>query len=243
MAARLKWFAVLLSVILVGCVSSGGGQSEVDDDEVVESYLNLAKGYVQEGYAEKALKPLKRALEVQPWSAEAHSVLGLVYQVQGENVLAEQAFRKALSYEPDSGEINNNFGAFLFSQNRLDEAYRQFSRAAQDVNYESRSRTYENLGIVALRQGKRQQATGHFEKALRLNGNLPLARLELSSLLYEQGRKQDAWGHYQVFASLSRQNERSLALGMRLARANGDYSAAANYSLQLERLYPGARQP
>ncbi|MGI9276940.1 MAG: type IV pilus biogenesis/stability protein PilW [Endozoicomonas sp.] len=234
---------VLLSVALAGCVSSGGGQPEVDDAQVVESYLNLAKGYVQEGYTEKALKPLKRALEVQPRSAEAHSVLGLVYQVQGETSLAEQAFRKALSYEPDSGEINNNFGAFLFSQNRLDEAYRLFSRAAQDVNYESRSRTYENLGIVTLRQDKRQQAEGHFEKALRLNGNLPLARLELSSLLFEQGRKRDAWRNYQVFASLSRQNERSLTLGVRLARANGDHSAAANYALQLERLYPGARKP
>ena len=237
MAARLHLFAVLFSVILAGCVSTGDSPPKVDDAEVVTSYINLAKGYVQEGFSERALKPLRRALEVQPRSAEAHGVLGLVYQVQGETALAEASFRRALSLDPDSGELNNNFGAFLFSLDRLDEAYSRFFQASEDLNYESRSRTFENLGVVSLRQDKPQLAIEHFQKALRLNGSLPLARLELSELLFDQGQARDAWSHYQIFTQLSRQNERSLELGVRLAKANGDHSAAANYTLQLERQY------
>ena len=238
MSAGPKVVTVLLGMALAGCVSTGNSPSPVSDDQVAESYLNLAKGYVQEGYTEKALKPLRRALEVRPRSAEAYSVLGLVYQIQDEISLAEDAFRRALSLAPDSGEINNNYGAFLFSQNRLNDAYQQFYRASEDINYDRRSRAFENLGVVALRLGKRQLATEHFEKSLKLNGNLSRSRLELASLLHEQGKNREAWGHYQIFTSLSGQSERSLILGVRLAKANGDQSAAANYTLQLQRLYP-----
>lgn len=239
MAAKMKLCAVLLSVALTGCVSTGGNRTG-STDEAVNSYLDLARGYVQEGYTEKAIKPLRRALELQPRSANVYGTLGVVYQLQGENQLAEEAFKKALSLDQDASDIQNNYGSFLFSQGRLSEAYKAFEKAAEDVSYGSRSRAYENMGVVAQRQGRMSQAGDHFEKSLKLNGNLPRARLELASILYEQGKAREAWRHYQVFTQLSQQNERSLMLGIRLARANGDTSAAANYSLQLERLYPGS---
>ena len=123
----------------------------------------------------------------------------------------------------------------------MSDAYREFAKAAEDVRYGSRSRAYENMGLVALRQGRLPLASDHFEKALKLNGNLPRARLELASILDEQGRTREAWQHYQVYAQLAAgQNERSLKLGIRLARLNGDNNAAASYSLQLERLFPSS---
>ena len=139
-----------------------------------------------------------------------------------------------------AAEIHNNYGAFLYSQGRLNEAYRQFAIAADNVSYSSRSRAYENMGLVSQNLGRLSQARQHFEKALKLNGSLARARLELATILEEQGKSREAWGHYQVFTRLAGQNEQSLKLGIKLAKANGDSSAAASYSLQLERLYPSS---
>ncbi|AMO56034.1 type 4 fimbrial biogenesis protein PilF [Endozoicomonas montiporae CL-33] len=229
----------MLAVVLTGCVSTGGRQT--DENQAVRSYIDLARGYVQEGYTENAIKPLNRALEIQPGSSDVHAMFALVYQLQGENRLAEQSFRKALSLSSGSSEIHNNYGAFLFSQNRLSEAYRQFTLAGDDVRYPQRSRVFENMGLVALQQGQRDRARQNFEKSLKLNANLPRARLELASLFYEQGQYPLAWEHYQTFVTMSSQNERSLQLGIRLARANGDNSAAARYADELQRYYPNSK--
>lgn len=240
MSAKLKCIAVLLSALLTGCVTSGTDRS-VDGDQAVRSYLDLARGYIQQGYTERAVKPLNRVLEINPSSSEAYGMFGLLYQLQGEVPLAEKSFRKALSLNPDSAEIHNNLGAFLFSQNRLSEAYRNFGKAAADVRYGQRSRAYENMGRVALKRNQTRLARQNFEKSLKLNSNLPGAHLELAQLFYSEGQYLRAWGHYKTFTSLSAQNERSLRLGIRLARANGDKSAADSYARQLKRLYPNSR--
>ena len=93
MIAKLRISAVLFSIILSGCVSTGG-PGPVNEDDAVRSYLELARGYVQQGYTEKAIKPINRALEIQPRSADAFGMLGLVYQIQGEGSLAEDAFKR-----------------------------------------------------------------------------------------------------------------------------------------------------
>lgn len=240
MSAKLKICAVLLSAMLAGCMTTNSN-APANEDQAVRSYLDLARGYIQEGYTEGAMKPLNRALELQPKSVDVHGMLALIYQIQGEYQLSEQSFLKALSLSSGSADIHNNFGAFLLSQNRLSEAYRQFTLAGEDVRYSQRSRVFENMGLVALQQGQANLARQNFEKSLKLNSNLPRARLELASLLYEQSKYPQAWGHYQTFVTLSSQNERSLHLGVRLARANGDNSAAASYAKQLERLYPNSR--
>ena len=244
MGVKLKPAAWLLAVSigLTGCVSTSTSSVPVNQGKAVADYMNLAKGYVQGGYTERAVKPLNRALEIDPRSADVHGLLGMVYQIQGENSLAEKSFKTALSYNGQATDVRNNYGAFLFKQNRLSEAYRQFELASEDVSYPSRSRTFENMGVVALRQGNQVQAAQHFDKALRLNSSLPRATLELADLYFSQGNNRKAWQYYQRFIGLSQQNARSLWLGIQLARLNGEKDKVASYALQLERLYPGSKE-
>ena len=241
MGSRSNLMAIAITVLLTGCVSNTGPGPE-GRDKAVDNYMNLAKGYIQEGYTEKAIKPLNRALEIDSRSSDVYGLLGLVYQLQGEDRQAEKAFKKALFYNSDAADVQNNYGAFLFALGRLDEAYRQFSRAAENIDYEKRSRAFENMGVVAQRQGNDTLARKHFEKSLRLNGNLSRARLELASILKSQGDYRSAWSHYLTFTRQSRQNSRSLWLGVQLARVNGDRDAAASYALQLEHLYPQSKE-
>ncbi|MGB1271428.1 MAG: tetratricopeptide repeat protein, partial [Endozoicomonas sp.] len=142
MGGKLKPIALgLLFSALSGCVSTDS--RPMNENQAVADYMKLARGYIEQGYTEKAVKPLKRALEIEPGSVSALGMLGMVYQLQGEYDFAEEAFKMALSRDPKASDVRNNYGAFLFSQNRLQEAYRQFELASGDVSYSQRSRTFE----------------------------------------------------------------------------------------------------
>ncbi|MDP0589826.1 MAG: type IV pilus biogenesis/stability protein PilW [Candidatus Endonucleobacter bathymodioli] len=239
----LNWglLLVVIGVLLVGCSNNSKHYSE-GQDQAAGNYLNLAKGYIEEGYVEKALKPLQRALKITPRSSDVYGMLALVYQLGGENKEAEKAFKKALNYNSDAADVQNNYGAFLFSQERFDEAYKYFSQAANNLFYDKRSRAYENMGIVAQKQNRNERAKYHFIKALKLNGKLITARLELAYILHQHGEYRSAWSHYLIFAKQSDQNSRSLWLGVQLARKNADRNAAASYGLQLEKMYPQSKE-
>ncbi len=240
MGARLRPTLLLLcaAVVISGCVSSGSRPA--NESRAVVDYMNLAKGYLQEGYSERAIKPLKRALEIEPGSADVYGMLGMAYQRQGEDQLAEGAFSRALKLDPMASDVRNNFGAFLFAKGRYNQAYQQFELASQDVSYEQRSRTFENMGVAALRMGKPGLAFEHFSRALRLNSALPRANFELAELYKKKGNLRKAWQHYQAFEQLAQQDARSLLLGVELARANGKPGKAAQYGERLKKLYPGS---
>lgn len=242
MGVRLKPIALLFSVsmVLAGCVTTDS--RPFNESRAVVDYTNLARGYLQQGYTERAVKPLERALEIEPDSASVHGMLGMAFQLQGEDRLAEQSFNKALAIDPEASDVRNNFGAFLFSRNRLKDAYRQFELASHDVSYSQRSRTFENMGVVALRLGDASLSAQHFTKALRLNSNLSRANLELAVIYKGEGDLHKGWQHYQSFDEVAEQSARSLLLGIELATANGAHGKAAGYALRLERLYPGSME-
>ncbi len=239
---RLKLVVLLCasSQILTGCVSTSA--RPLDGDRAVVDYMNLAKGYLQEGFTEKAVKPLERALEIEPNSASVYGVLGVTYQRQGEDQLAEESFKRALAIDSSASDIRNNYGVFLFSKNRLEDAYEQFELASRDVGYSERSRIFESAGVVALQLGKTSLAKKHFIRALRLNNGSSRANLELAEIYKEEGDNYKAWRYYQAFDESAGQNARALLLGIQLATVNGVHGKAASYALRLERLYPGSKE-
>ena len=231
----------LAMLFLVGCVSNS--RLSLDDrGKAVENYLNLAKGYINEGLVEKAVRPLDRALEIEPRSAEIYGLLGVVFQYQGESTEADNAFKKALSYNRSAAEVQNNYGSFLLSEGRLEEAYNHYKIAAEIISYEKRSRSFENMGVVAEMQGNDSLSMKNYEKSLRLNGTLVRARLNLAAILFENKEYSLSWSHYAIFIKQSKQNAKSLLLGIKLARASGDRSSAASYALRLEHLYPLSKE-
>ncbi len=231
----------MLSLVLTGCMTTTGDKPrKADPDAARDSYIQLGIGYLQEGETERAKAPLSEALRIDSRSSAAHTALALVFQQEGEDVSAEKHFRAALSSEPDSARILNNYGAFLLEQERYREALRHFEKAAQDTLYRERSRVFENLGLTHMRMGNLEEAKASFERALRLNSRQPLALLELARIEFETQNYVPAWEYYRRFTQLSGQTASSLWLGVQLARRFEDHSRAASYALQLRRLYPAS---
>lgn len=232
----------MLLLLQVGCVTTTPSGKEIDEDKVVTAQIRLAKAYIREGQAGLARKPLEKALDYDSGSGEAYSVLAMVNQLEGENELAEKTFRKAIRYSDEPSDVHNNYGAFLYAQGRYEDALKQLDKAASNVYYPKRSYSYENMGLVALKLGKKEEAKEYFEKGLRLNKRLPKAHLELADILYQEQKYIPAKSHYEQFKQLSRQNARSLWLGVKIAKVFENNDVVASYGLMLKKMYPGSEE-
>ncbi|NWL79842.1 type IV pilus biogenesis/stability protein PilW [Pseudomonas taiwanensis] len=229
------------SVLLAACVSTGQVdpmKTDAGRDAARDAYINLGIGYLKQGATERAKVPLKKALEMDPSNADANAALALVFQTEMEPDLADQHYRKALSSRNDP-RILNNYGTFLYEQKRYKEAYERFQQAAEDNLYPERSRVFENLGLTALKMNNPALAKQHFDKALRLNRQQPLALLEMAQLAFDEKQYVPARDYYDRYSQIAPQNARSLLLGARLSTIFEDRDQAASLGLQLKRLYPG----
>ncbi|TWC37049.1 type IV pilus assembly protein PilF [Pseudomonas sp. SJZ079] len=236
---------LLVASLLVGCVSTGDVDPMRTDkgrDEARDAYIQLGIGYLQQGASGRAKVPLKKALDLDPSSADAHAALALVFQVEMEPKLADEHYRKALSQRGDDARLLNNYGSFLFEQKRYEEALERYQQAAQDTLYPERSRVFENLGLTALELKQREQAKLYFQRSLRLNSRQPKALMEMAQMSYEDKAYVPARGYYDSYSALVEQDARSLLLGTRLATIFEDRDKAASLGLQLKRLYPGTSE-
>lgn len=235
---------LLLTGLMAGCVSSGSTdplRTSSGREQARDAYIQLGIGYLTQGEAARAKTPLRKALELDPNSADANAALALVFQNEMEYSLADEHYRKALATRNDA-RILNNYGSFLLGQKRYPEAMERFTQASEDNLYSERARVFQNMGLTALQLGQREQAETYFTRALRLDSRQPLALLELALLAYESKDYVPAKRYYDAFSGLSEQSARSLLLGTRLANIHQDRNQAASLGLQLQRLYPGTSE-
>lgn len=234
--------SILTLLLLAGCVSGGVGDPLASRQGRVEAgraYVQLGLGYLQQGLTEQAKAPLAKALTLNDRDADAHAALALVFQAQGEPILAEEHFLQALAQRPNDTRIRNNYGSFLYAQGRFSQAEQVFRQAGADTLYPERSRVFENLGLTAMKLGRPEQAREYLEKALQLNPRQPRALLEMAELSYENRHYVPARDYYDRFSQLSDPQARSLLLGSRLARVFAEPAVVAELGQQLQRLYPG----
>ncbi len=225
-------------LLLGGCVSSG--VKEIDVDAAVRAYLDLARGYLREDMNAQAMRPINKALELDSRNAQAWALKAELHRRDGDVELAHEAYRKAISYDSKSPDIQNNYGVFLYQQGDYKKALEHFEASSADPSYSSRALAFQNAGHAALKLEQTDQAEAFFSRALRFDSNLPTAHLEYANLLFEQGDYKSARHYYEQFTSLAQQTPRSLWLGIRLARMFEERDAEASYALQLRKLYPGS---
>lgn len=205
-------------------------------------YVKLAIAYLQSGQLDVALQQAKKALRVEPDSAEAHNIIGLIYDRIGEFPLAERHFRTAIGLEPENSYIRNAYGTFLCKQERYAESVSEFESALANPLYRTPELAYTNAGICIGKMGELDRSESFLRKALETNPRFPVALLEMAKLDLDQKRYQSARDYVLRFSRVSGHTAESLWVGIQVARKLGDWDMASNYLLQLNSNYPDSRE-
>lgn len=237
-----------VATVLTACQTVSSDGLNRDPEQAARTRTAIAAQYIQSGELDAAKRHLQQALEANPRSAAAHNMMGVLLQTEGSAInlqRAEESYRRAIELQPDFAQAQNNYGVFLFKQQRYAEALQRFELAGTALGYEGRAGALENLGRTALLLDNTERAQQAFEQAIRADRSLTVARYQLAQLLLDQGRLSEAsrwFNEYQQLLGRTPLDAAGLWLGMRIARLQQDQSRLQDYALQLQQRYPNSEQ-
>lgn len=172
------------------------------DSEYAQAWAGLADGYTTSGYSgfgmprevmPRALDAARRALELDPDLAEAHSAFAcatMLYDLDYD--LAEREFKRALELNPKYPQAIAWYGLFLLQWigGRDQEALEQLLRAVEVDPLSA----YANVifAFSAVSSGRLSDAVEHGRKGVELDPNSYLAQWCLAAALATNAQYEEA---------------------------------------------------
>lgn len=241
MKMRPVFVALACAVLAAACVTEGGVTTRpVSDAEAARANLNLGVGYLNQNRPDVAVEALERALELDPRSAEAHSVTGLAYELLGDLEVAEEHHRRATQLDPSNANAQNRYAVFLCRQNRWSDARRYFDRAINNQRYETPVVAMNNAGTCAKGANDLASAERYYRAALAAEpANVDALEGMLDVSLQTQNYLQGRAFMQRLFAA-STPTPLHLLLCYSIESALNDATAAGDCAQQLRTQYPGS---
>lgn len=234
-SSLLPLAALLGSLWLAGCATQSQGIGSAESEtSPADAYTQLGVAYLERNNLRRAMGALDRALEIAPDDPEALQAMAMVYQRQGEETLADETFRRALTADADFTRARNNYAAFLYARGRVREACDQLERASKDAQYPNRAQLFANLGQCHRELGEVQEARRNLLRAQEIDPRAPRSYFTLAELEYAENQLPQARAQIEAFMRLAGPRPEALRLAGDIARAQGDGTTAAFYTQQLE---------
>ncbi len=158
------------------------------DPENAELHNALGWALFQQGKSAEAVVAYERALAVDPGFVKARNNVALAMVELGRLDKAAFHFRKSLEAEPKA-EIYSDLGFVLDRQGHKDEAVESYEKALE-LDPECSSAHF-NLAVALVSQDKLQEATLHYQEALRVKPNAKTYN-GLGFVLSKQGQVDEA---------------------------------------------------
>ena len=146
-----------------------------------ESLFTQAWDYHRQGNLEAAIVHYGKSISAFP-TAEAHTFLGWAYSHLGDVDRAIEECHRAIDTDPDYGNPYNDIGAYLIQKGMFEEAIPWLRKALQAGRYECYHYPHMNLGRVYLHLKNYTEAMEEFIRALELEPDYQLARIQLLKL-------------------------------------------------------------
>ncbi len=234
---------MLVALFLVGCVTVTDRPGfKIDKKKALDSHIQLGMGYLRANNRESAKLNFKKALEIDSDSAEALTGFALIYQIEKDNELADKYFKKSLSADGKYSGGRNNYGSFLYGQQRYEDAYDQFKIAGADLDYGRRDIALVNQGRAALKLGRVDDAEKVLLQAAAINPMQADAYVELAELKFIQGDYNSAKMNIDRFGLIHQPTARSLLLGIKIEKLFFNKDKEASYVMALKNLYPHSKE-
>jgi tetratricopeptide (TPR) repeat protein len=168
-----------------------------------QGLVDAANALRARGQARESVPLYRRALQIDPRSAEAHNNLGNAFLELAQPVEAVACYRRARELIPDNAEILCNLANALRQLGQLQEAIACTQRAiALDPRL---SMAHNNLGLLLAGTGQREQAVASYRQALALHPGYVEALNNLGDVLRDLGKGREALPVYRQAIDLDPQ--------------------------------------
>jgi len=158
--------------------------------------LEQARLARQEGRLEQAERACRRAIELDPRSAEAHWKLGAIQRERGDPGTAETTLRRALAVAPENLEVLLNLGTTLCALDRPAEALEFVARATRVAP--GAAIAHANAGLTLAQCGREEEAVEAYARAVGLRPDYAEARWNMAQLLLGLGRFEQGWQMFEA---------------------------------------------
>jgi tetratricopeptide (TPR) repeat protein len=158
---------------------------------------------------------------------------GSIFFQRGYMQQAEASFRIALRDDPSSAEAAYGLGSVYLDQQKTAEARDGFERALKlRASYpDTQANAWNNLGLLAARAGKMEEAIGNFQQSLTLSPDHRIALDNLGGAYRQMKRWDDARKTYERALEIN-PNDAEANYGLAMVFAHNDDSARAFEGLQ-----------
>ncbi len=148
------------------------------DPHCASAHFNLAVTFVQTGKLSKAESHFRQAIAGKP-NAETHNGLGFVLSGQGRQDEAVAEFQEAIRVSPDYTPAYNNLAKAMEQQGKLKEAESYYR---QSLARKPSAAVFNDLGLVLLQLGRKDEAAEEFRRALVQDSGYDQARRNLGGI-------------------------------------------------------------
>ena len=248
--------SLVTSLLAVGCATrstvptpSGdaatGGTSQVsrptlriEPNAAEEARLADARAAAEADDYDTALRIFRELLAENPTLADAYTGMGSVLEDKGEIELAEPAYARAVSLDPNDFAATSGYGRVLEALGRTKEAIRALQRALTIRPRDLQS----NLAMSRLlfRSDQTDGAIAFAERAIRVDPASGQAHLALARAYSKAGRGPEAIREYETACELIEPPVDVMFALVNAYAAEKRYQEAANAAEALTRTAPSA---
>ena len=161
-----------------------------DRDQDAHWFVHVGNAQSSQGKGDAATASCRRAVELDPDYAYAHTSLGNVFLNRDLLDEAAASYRRAVEIDPESIEAHTSLGHVLRRLGHLDEAMASCRRALElDPGF---ARAHNNIGALHREQGRMEEAIADFRLAIELDPTDFTAHSNLAHALLDQGHVDEA---------------------------------------------------
>lgn|GEM_PF-1287749 len=173
-------------------------EEQASDIDYAATYMNLGTEFYDQGRYADAIDQYRLALEINPYSDEAHASIGMCQYKLGKKDLADASFRRALRLNPRNVLARN--GIALITDNDRERAESLEAALAYNPNVPE---LRNNLCYAYVQRGDYEQAVAECRASIQLDTANANAHWNLGEAYRYQGRLDQALAEYEIALRLN----------------------------------------